>query len=1316
MAILGKLHFNKTGAWKSGQAYKRDDMVRYHESTYLCISNHTSSSVNHPQAAGQAAWQEWSPGFGEYDRSAPIRWQMQTVEGSTTINSWQGAASTPAPDTIRIYAHRFQTGQKVVFDYNPLFLAEYDMEGGKETIDNYSKRTTRPTYDKDNYESIGVSRKREYYIIKVDANNIKLALSRTNAEAGTAITMTDASMSAGADKTLPMYFYPEEYVQWNKDESYQPGDIVKYKDTVYLAKLSSGSSNIQIPLIRDYEFIYKVRVVGGVYQISTNNGATWVTQAELKMLRGNRYYFDLSDSSLSTHEFLLSTLPDGAITPGLKITNITYAVPYNVKQPSILGGTPSYYSGPPTQTDAIEYSNAAQGTAGAYLRFTIREDYEYDALYYYCDNHPNMGGKFIIEDLRDNVEMMNLGLSFTRPITDRYLSNYYSATDSLYEYKVRWIFESPDARSVMQQFNESTSAPRAQQIFDPVASRGRFQIDIGDGQGFQRWEKLRWIPGKSYKFDLSDPSMEGFQLKFSGTPDGTWGGGAEFLSNVSSSGTPGEKDAFIQINTSATIPGTNVDLYLYSPQQRYASIKFEQIRIGLIDRTNHSYWEIVARGENDYRYAYHWAAQYGMKPEWSSNQEDSPWGDPDAPIYVRSLTFDATTAGGKVAGNTIAIPDHGLQTGQPVRYLFPSGGSGIMTGGTGVIKYIIKVDDDTIQIATNETNAVNGTNEGLFPQGTAGTNNVNLYHAIVEERLPCSPGDKLGYACEGNGSGGNHSMKWIARNGGIAQFGRDYHYNLLGFASADWSNRAPSLSVMNHHDWEQGLLPTPDGAPPKCTMLLTGWRNILALFNNGEIHYCGYTGHGQAGIGDDSEAEGFVRVGYDGARRNRGLQTTFKGKKCVRIASSGENGDSTHHNAALIENDRGTLDLYTWGYNGYGQLGHNDTTNRATPTLVEWDEGRRGRIIDVWCKGSSYGSTYVLTDYGRMYTCGYNGHGELGIGNTTNQNAFQTATALNWGISDTQNDWSKRPRKFVLYGFHNVKSCAMLQANNQVVTWGRNDNGQLGRGGTSTESNPGLVTDYLNQTPADVVNIWGTGGDRYSALYMTRGTDKDNNYLWAAGYNSYRYLMNGTASNNTTGSFTDFAGNSATWDTRKFSPCRKSAESDSDRLNNAITDPNADATKNIPGYGQGSHGNRFVRNVHFIRGCGYTGGNGQYWGGAIYSNDPLHNPGYWLFFGRNSGGWASNGYSSGEFDRQRCDPYGSSDNNLRRNANASIQTGGAFNPEEFDVQLIHDAGSSISAFWIHRPTGTWWSNGPGGYYFPNAWSQAQYVMSYNAFW
>ena len=178
-----------------------------------------------------------------------------------------------------------------------------------------------------------------------------------------------------------------------------------------------------------------MRASGGVFQISTDGGTTYVTQAELNLVRGNTYYFDLSDTSLATHPFKLSTLPDGAISPGLKIANISYAVPWNVKQPSVYSGTPSEYSGPPTQTDLIDYGQPAQGTTGAYLRIYVTEGFHYDTFYYYCDNHPNMGGKMNVEDLREDIERMNMGIN-TCPITDRYLQNYYSATDALYEYKV----------------------------------------------------------------------------------------------------------------------------------------------------------------------------------------------------------------------------------------------------------------------------------------------------------------------------------------------------------------------------------------------------------------------------------------------------------------------------------------------------------------------------------------------------------------------------------------------------------------------------------------------------------------------------------------------------------------------------------------------------------------------------------------------------------------------------------------------------------------------------------------------------------------
>ena len=62
--------------------------------------------------------------------------------------------------------------------------------------------------------------------------------------------------------------------------------------------------------------------------------------------------------------------------------------------------------------------------------------------------------------------------------------------------------------------------------------------------------------GFKYKFDLADSSLSGHNLKFSTTKDGTHNSGSEFTTNVTTSGTPGNSGAFVQIEISPETLGT----------------------------------------------------------------------------------------------------------------------------------------------------------------------------------------------------------------------------------------------------------------------------------------------------------------------------------------------------------------------------------------------------------------------------------------------------------------------------------------------------------------------------------------------------------------------------------------------------------------------------------------------------------------------------------------------------------------------------------------------------------------------------------------
>ena len=87
-----------------------------------------------------------------------------------------------------------------------------------------------------------------------------------------------------------------------------------------------------------------------------------------------------------------------------------------------------------------------------------------------------------------------------------------------------------------------------------------------DGGAGTRSTNFLFKIGFKYYFDLSDSSLSGHNLKFSTTKDGTHGGGSEFTTNVTSSGSPGSANAYIQLEVTPEtlgIAGATSKLYYY---------------------------------------------------------------------------------------------------------------------------------------------------------------------------------------------------------------------------------------------------------------------------------------------------------------------------------------------------------------------------------------------------------------------------------------------------------------------------------------------------------------------------------------------------------------------------------------------------------------------------------------------------------------------------------------------------------------------------------------------------------------------------------
>lgn len=306
-----------------------------------------------------------------------------------------------------------------------------------------------------------------------------------------------------------------------------------------------------------------------------------------------------------------------------------------------------------------------------------------------------------------------------------------------------------------------------------------------------------------------------------------------------------------------------------------------------------------------------------------------------------------------------------------------------------------------------------------------------------------------------------------------------------------------------------GVHSTPDGKIPRVVQVESGYNWWCILFNNGEVYHGGYGGTGESGDRSNSN-RGTARVGGTYTETAVALNTSthlWRNVRIKRIACSGGERDSSNHHCMALDEDG---QVWTWGYNAYGQLGDNSITNRNIPTLISrafFGLVAPQKVVAIWAGGGEYGYSFALTDQNTFFAWGYNGYGALGLGNTSNRSIPDQVLTQDWtsaGVGTIRKVMTSDTNQTTPYS-----STAILTSTNNIYVAGYNSSGQFMLNNTSQQNSFTQVTSGPG-SEGTANDVWLTSS-QYGTMFVT---DIASKKLWAAGANNQSQM--GTLSTSVT--------------------------------------------------------------------------------------------------------------------------------------------------------------------------------------------------------
>ena len=255
----------------------------------------------------------------------------------------------------------------------------------------------------------------------------------------------------------------------------------------------------------------------------------------------------------------------------------------------------------------------------------------------------------------------------------------------------------------------------------------------------------------------------------------------------------------------------------------------------------------------------------------------------------------------------------------------------------------------------------------------------------------------------------------------------------------------------------------------------TNWKHVTGSIwsmtgtkTDGTLWSWGENGSGQHGVNDRTERSSPIQVGTD---------TTWTGAI---------NNSATAANHAFKTD--GTL--WSWGYNGYGELGLNNRTKYSSPTQV----GSGAEYSAVTGRAST--DIAFMKSNGTLWMAGRNVYGALGLNDTAGRSSPTQLPGTNWSSATTSyssamatktdgtlwawgnglsgmlgiNDEVKRSSPTQIgtntnwsNTFSLGRTSGAIKTDGTLWLWGANNAGELGQNGTTQRSSPiqvGTDTDW----------------------------------------------------------------------------------------------------------------------------------------------------------------------------------------------------------------------------------------------------------------